>query len=1304
MKYSVPLLLGAICAFTAYADSDFDVNRVDARASRFDYRQNQVIVKFKDSSATQIRAVKSSKFKTSKVKAVDDLFASIGVEEVEELMPLTGNKKHPRLAKSFNGKTVSAPDMQKVYLLKLKDNSGKNELNTIHEAVAKLKNLADVEFAEPNYIMHALADESTPNDSYYSTQWGLKEINVSPLWSQPTVGDKKPIIAILDTGVDILHPDLEANIWTNEKENSGVKGYDDDGNGFSDDLHGWDFVNQTGLIADYNGHGTHCAGIAAATGNNGIGIVGANPDARIMPVTVMQSNGQGDIATIIKGIDYATANGADVISMSLGTYSESAALEQALSRAYQSCILVAAAGNDGYCLNHRHPERGQFAPMPMFPAAYTFVIGVQASSQSGLAGFSNYDDDGATFSAYSEERLYNYEITAPGAAIMSTYPNGQYKELNGTSMATPLVAGAISRLIMSKEVTNKEELLGDLINSKTANGNLDIYAAWGKSDLDRVPELQMIGFEMADADGDGRADAGETVEIYPVLRNSWGTASNIKLELSVAELANNFCEILTPNAEFGNTLSSYGKAQSANPLKIKFNDDVADGRICKFLIRATCDNAESVEHEFELNVENGVEIGGILKEDMTLHAGVHYIVTKLFAVPEGRTLTIEPGTVIKFKNGTGFNGYGTIIANGEPGRMIIFRGDSGDGNIEAFSISEKSKISYCIFENFNFNDDGGSGSWGLSVGDSASDCVYRNCYSAYVMSRARMKRSNYYDLIGRVGLNSGTLTSSNIVSNESGMNGWDPAYFIKGQFIKSCNVFSNLLSSKRVQALVSFAYYTSTVEIFTSDFPNYMGSSNEKKVRSQVVDINYPNSGSFGEYDLSNMLTRPSAEAHGIVWKVVVDGYDAQDEFDLLPPLGVGKHKFEVYFNRPMNKEKTPMIAMGVRPPYTQNAIAEDGAWNEAGDVYTAYLTISGKLAIDGLNRIYVAQAEDDEFFEIPVENTRFNVNVQAAGSMSEGFTAEAGLGRVSLQWDNSEKNFDDMLGVNLYRYSIGENNMPTDTICLNRQLLEPQETTYTDYDVTPGTTYCYYYKVMRTSLTELDPSKTVAATPLTSVKGDANASGDADVADVLCTVNYASGMNPKPFIFDAADVNADKEIDILDVVGIVNIILQVPDAAGTQTVNEAVLSVEDGVLWIDSSVELAGIQIDLASENGNSVKALESLNGFETSGSWLGDTYRFLAYNLNGKTIPAGKHAILNINGGTVSDARLSDRMGNNVNVTYGGVSGIDLVDKDAEMLKGAKAGVYNTMGVKVGETSADLENLAPGIYIVNGWKVVKK
>ena len=125
-------------------------------------------------------------------------------------------------------------------------------------------------------------------------------------------------------------------------EANGVDGYDNDNNGFVGDVHGYDFVNNTGNIRDNNMHGTHVAGIAAAA-NNDIGIVGANPMALIMPVTVMQSDGTGDVATIIKGIDYAVANGATILNLSLGTYANSIALRQSLEKAYQKAVIVAAA-------------------------------------------------------------------------------------------------------------------------------------------------------------------------------------------------------------------------------------------------------------------------------------------------------------------------------------------------------------------------------------------------------------------------------------------------------------------------------------------------------------------------------------------------------------------------------------------------------------------------------------------------------------------------------------------------------------------------------------------------------------------------------------------------------------------------------------------------------------------------------------------------------------------------------------------------------------------------------------------------
>ena len=322
-------------------------------------------------------------------------------------MPLSGNQQVKRLARSVNGKTVAAPAMNRIYLMHF----DKTKVRNTEEAVAKLAKLADVEYAEPNRIVYALGNTESQagqskalmdvqdqangggknisyDDPLFGQQWGLQTMKLPQLWQQHIITQKRPIIAILDTGVDIDHPGLNANIWTNTKESEGAEDYDDDGNGFKDDLHGWDFVNQTGRIGDWNGHGTHCAGIAAAVGGNGIGIVGANPDALIMPVTVMQSDGTGDVATIIKGIDYAVANGADIISMSFGSYGESKAQEQALGRAYQKAVLVAAAGNDGKCLNHAHP--GQFAPAPMYPASYTFVLGVQAMNSKGnITGWSN---------------------------------------------------------------------------------------------------------------------------------------------------------------------------------------------------------------------------------------------------------------------------------------------------------------------------------------------------------------------------------------------------------------------------------------------------------------------------------------------------------------------------------------------------------------------------------------------------------------------------------------------------------------------------------------------------------------------------------------------------------------------------------------------------------------------------------------------------------------------------------------------------------------------------------------------------
>lgn len=1213
---------------------------------------------------------------------VDAVLREIGVSDVAQLMPLTGSRKAPKRVKSLGGDDVDIADLSSLYCIRYDDAKA---AKSVYEAVDALKRLDEVEYAEPNYLVYTLAEESAAATSYSDPmytggqQWGLDAVNLPALWKVPVLSSaKRPVIAILDTGVDITHPDLEANIWTNYAEANGADGADDDGNGFADDIHGYDFVNQTAAMRDNNGHGTHCAGIAAAAGNNNIGITGANPDALIMPVTVMQSDGVGDVATIIKGIDYAVANGADVISMSFGGYTYSIAEEQALARAYTSAVLVAAAGNDGRCIYpHKcnHPTTNlENIGGPMYPAAFTFVFGVEASDPDGkLASFSNYDNDGRAYfdpAYFTEEQMYNYELRAPGVNVFSTFPGGTYRQLNGTSMACPLAAGAISRLMQVKEFASNELLFGDILSGSRKSEVLDIYAAYSITDTDRVPELSFVSYNLVDSvsgDGDGRPDAGEIVELYPVIRNQWGLAKDTKIWLTLGDEIEDpsVIEFLTDKVDFVKPLSTYAKETSQNPIRFRINPDCVDGRNIRLQLHATCDGTSTeFVHYFTITVENGVEIGGMIEHDTTLYPDVHYIVTNTLAVPEGVTLTIKPGTVLKFKPGTGMSVGGHIKAVGTPDSMIVFDAAelAVDEKYNRFYFNKLDTMTFVNIQNLNIFD-----LVRCNLKNSIiTDCIFTPDFAIseyctfYKCCFYNNLKGGYSSSFGFINSDNCNIELTNYIENIYPNSNQNSSDFCRGVigFEGRNNLFSNY-GKDNIFANIGAPYGTyNTTKIYTTELPSYFGSSREDIVRKGVWDIE---SGyGFSKFDLSNMLTRPNPDAHGIVWKVVVNGYDAQDEFEMLPPLGVGRHKFEVYYSKPVSKEFAPTIAMGVRPPYTQTLIAEDGSWNEAGDIYTAYLTITGRMAIDGLNRIYVSGGEDLEHFEIPIENRRFNVNVSAAGAMSTGFVAEPGLGKVSLTWEPQDENVDDILGYNLYRYQTDEEGLPTDTLRMNQQLID--DTEFTDFDVVPGQTYCYYYRIMRTDLSENSPSQVVAATPLTATKGDANGSMAVDVADVVTEVGYLTNQNPQPFIFDAADVNSDLTVNILDIVGTINIILSPADAAGVMAMAAGSVSyrIDNGTLYIDTPTELGGVQCTINAAAGTEITPAGSFAGFESVGQWTGEnSYTYLAYSMSGNTIPAGEHALLNIGAAQLAEIILSDPRGNNVVAIDSNLGGIGAMEQ---------------------------------------------
>ena len=1234
------ILVASIPLWAQDRNNEEEVVKLNTRHSRYDYVEGELIVKFKETSSVQVQRQKG-KFRSASVKAVDAVMSELGGFEMEELMPLTGKQVARRPAKSFTGKPVKDVDLGKLYRIKF----NANNIKRIEEAVNKFKQLDDVEYAEPNYRVYALS--SGENATYtaeplYEQQWGIGCINLPALWDVEKITGKRPVIAILDTGVDIDHPDLKDNIWTNEMEANGSEGIDDDGNGFADDVHGWDFINQTGNMDDYNGHGTHCAGIAAAVGNNGIGITGANPDALIMPISVMQSTGTGDVATIINGVDYAIANGADVLSMSLGTYAESKTYELAFAKAYQQAIIVAAAGNDGASI---YSNIG-----PMFPAAYTFVLGVQASDGDELAKFSNYDNDGALYSSFSQEELYNYELVAPGVDIISTWPSGEYKSFNGTSMACPLVAGAISYLLQCKEYLSKELLFGDLINS--ASFNVDIYSAYNISKEDRNPTLAIVTNGLDDTeygDGDLRADAGEIINFYPIVRNHWGEAKNIVVSLEMGELEDStLVEFVTSQVKYNGSLSSYAIGKFTTPLQMRIDENCVDGRIIKLRMRATCDSVkEDFVQDFEIKVENGVELTRFINSDMTLYPNVHYIVTHGCYVAPDVTLTIMPGTIIKIKENAIFQVDPTakLICVGTPEQPITFTKtdlDAWGGEIvmpayyEFGNLIYNQKFEYTIFKYIYTN---------VNSSIDCFDCLFEDC----ILDNPCLNpvRTNIIYNNAESGISFFDSTSAcNFIENVISTN-----FAIAGS-----NTFSNNSVYSGVECCS--ACCIGDFALIKHDRPSYLGTASEDIVKNYILDMYHPNSpaGNFMVFDYSNMLKEPVAEAHGIVWKVLVNGYDAQDEYELLPPLGVGKHKFEVYFNRPMKKTVEPVVAMGVRPPYNQNLITEEGSWNEEGTIYTAYLTITGKTATEGINRIYVADAEDNEHFVIPVENKRFNVNVQVAGSMSTGFMADPGLGRVHLSWDTPVSDIDDVLGYNMYRYTMIDETEMNTPVCINKHLIEVDETSFVDKNVVSGETYYYYYTILSTSLTESTPSKVVSATPLTVTYGDANGTTTVDYEDILAEVAFITGEEPQPFVREAADVNADDVIDILDIIATANIANNI--SVNIPGSNSVKYMIEDGILYVNTPVSLGGVQLILNTPSDVKITKHEDLSGFEVVVSNGEDGCLVLIYSMTGNTISTGKHALLNVGDAEIVDILIGDAAGQRVNAIDGSDNSVGAIE----------------------------------------------
>lgn len=355
----------------------------------------------------------------------------------------------------------------------------------IFETMASVQNTygnsEQIDVIEPNYIYRI---NKSPNDPAFGLQWGMMnvgqadpekksgvsgvDIGMDRAWDL-TTGNKNVIVGVIDTGVNYRAPDLAPNMWVNEAEARGKQGVDDDGNGYVDDIYGWNFAANKADPMDDHGHGSHCAGVIGARGDDGKGVAGVNWNVRIMALKFLSADGSGSLETALQAIDYATKMGATLTSNSWGGGGYSQTLKDAIDRANKAGkLFIAAAGNDS-----RNND-----DTPSYPASYDLpnIISVAAIDNRGkLAYFSNVGKK-------------SVHLAAPGVNIYSvSMAKGGFESMSGTSMATPHVAGVaallagydsrLNYLQIRDRLLRTVKKLPALKNQVATNGMVNAYAA-----------------------------------------------------------------------------------------------------------------------------------------------------------------------------------------------------------------------------------------------------------------------------------------------------------------------------------------------------------------------------------------------------------------------------------------------------------------------------------------------------------------------------------------------------------------------------------------------------------------------------------------------------------------------------------------------------------------------------------------------------------------------------------------------------------------------------------------------------------
>lgn len=1038
--------------------------------------------------------------------------------------------------------------------------------------VDKLSDNENILSAEPDFVWEK-TDTTTvaATDEEINAETHFPCMDVTGVWkdcfdpAKKEAPGKGTVVAVIDTGVDYTHKDLADNIWVNEGEIPG-NGIDDDGNGYVDDVHGVDFVDGDSDPMDEHGHGTHVAGIIAMTPGNGGG-VGVAYGAKIMCVRAGQANGSFASSDIAKAIKYAADNGADVINMSFGGTGRSYLVESALQDAFPSCVLVAAAGNDGLPTNDAK-QAGYLFTEDIYPAGYKYVIGVMATDNNkSLAYFSNWD--------FKEGSGCEYEMAAPGVGIYSTLPGNRYACWSGTSMATPNVAAAAA--ILRSKYTDKSKyssryIMGQLCSATTSRAygfrsypELNIRDSLTRQahpnlTLDEVYTLDYQDVSSAN-NGDGIAQPGETIDMGVAVWNRWGAATDVTVKvdaISDGGVANKYVEFINDEVKLsdvgtfasvnnGFTYTDEKLTGISNPIRFKIKEGTPNDIQITFNISITAKNGlderdgnlYSSSASYTLTVQNGVALSGIINEDMTLTNDKLWIVENNVLIPEGVTVTVEPGTRIQFwsadpnnKYGANANVYlqveGRFIAEGTEEQPIEMYPGKG---FEDKAVTITGTGSYIDFKDSGLVDDDydkkyaslkyvniynatyyASDPYSLSAGKPFNVTIIDHCNFTYSysfrygvlfaksianshFSNMSMKSRNSY------GICAYDITTTlfdnydnqrvypydrfekNVALNYHGKKDDEPSIIV-GASDKYNPLFANnaILNSfylnnyDNIRAIGSFDASKDYNGRTTYDISsNYWGTTNPDLVKVQCLDADW-------DVTKNDLIQEPYLtldDDMSEIYPFVTEAYLTDKDGNRIDKVsGAQTVKMHVKFNRDMASDVQPMVTYGGSEPYTDFAVSGD--WANARE-WVSEFKIDPYIDLGTMYiRVKGAAAADDKWLVTGTDWGRFKFEITNSSAQSMSLTGEGQLGKNFLSW--MQDDYDTLAGYNIYRatkYDADKKPEKQNFTRVNKSVLNADELSFIDENVRAGTDYYYYFTVVDTDLNESKASNVISCCPL---------------------------------------------------------------------------------------------------------------------------------------------------------------------------------------------------------------------------------